>query len=227
MLILLPLSVFSCRQAVRGPEVTLPPVEALVRRFPDLPDSFTGSGKFRISRHGVSGGRFQGLLVYKKPDKMRFMILSSLGMSLYEVIFRKGAILFLDPSRRTGTIWKTGITGIFPSKDIVRAEGLHVEKGEDGYLLLPDSPPTGGAAAVYRFREDLSWAGADYTLPEGIEVSLNVMTVSKGIPSRFSISVDSLKIEAVIEKFSTRRPVGDWAFTIPDGFLIRDSGSPF
>ncbi len=228
ILLLMLLLLFSCRQAVKGPEPPLPPVEALISHLPDLPDSFTGSGSFSISRNGVSGGSFQGLLVYRKPDMMRFMLLSSLGMSVYEVIFRNGALLFLDPSRRTGTIWKTGITWIFPSKDIIRTEGLHVEKGEDGYLLLPDRPVTGGTAAVYRFRKDLSWAGADYTIPDGLKVSLNVMSVSKGIPSLFSISVDSMKVEAVIEKFSTRRPVGEWAFTIPEGFTIREAeGAPF
>ncbi len=228
MLIPLLLLVFSCRQAVRGPEAPLPPVEALIRHFPDLPDSFTGSGSFKISRNGVSSGSFQGLLVYRKPAMMRLMLLSSLGMSVYEILFRNGELLFLDPSRHTGMIWKTGITEIFPLKKVIQTKDLHVERGEDGYILQTDKPVIDGHMTVHKFRTDLSWSGTEYILPDGRKITLEVRTLSNGIPSWFSMSVDELKIEAVIEKFSSRRPVGEWAFTIPEGFTIKEAeGAPF
>jgi len=230
MFIPLLLVIFSCRQALKGPEAPLPAPEVLISRLPAAPpETFKGRGDFSLYWNGFSRGRFRGLLIYKRPGQMRLTLLGPMGITAYEVLFRRGRLVLLDPSRQEAWRWDTGMGEIFPSGEYLTGKELQVIRTAAGYSLHASGPDPTGPEEIYLFSgKDLIWTGSEYRLRDGKALRLEVDALKKGIPSRFSISLGSLTIEAAIEKFTFNREIEESAFTIPRGFTIKETeGAPF
>jgi len=230
MLIPLLLLVFSCMQALKGPEAPLPAPETLISRLPAGPfETFKGRGDFSLFWAGLSRGRFNGLLVYKRPGQMRLTLLVPMGITAYEVLFRNGGLIFIDPSRQEAWRWKTAMGEIFPSAEYLKGKELQVVRTGTGYSLHARGPDPAGPEEIYFFTgDDLSWTGSEYRLKDGETIRLEVEAFNMGIPSRFSIYLGSLAIKAVMKKFTFNGETEESVFTIPPGISIKEiKESPF
>ncbi len=213
----------ACAPSIKRPEEVGVGIQELMNCLPETPpETVVARGRFSISWRGISGGGYDGVLFYMRPNKLRITLYAPFGITLYEVLINRDGLYMIFPSEGVIKHREMGLSDLFISRRLFGRGDYTLRSDDRGYLMeRPGTKSQNEWVERHLFDPSTlclkeSW----FKISEGDEISVREEGFHEGVPEKIIISMKGYRLEMALFDITTGSILDETLFSIPQGYRM-------